>query len=192
MLSSIGELFAASILKNAVPRPRTTGLASTRTHRTGRNSVGSSIAELPAALMILLIILFFPMLNLVGLGLSYASCATLNNVQLREAALIPFSQSNKPNGPVRQAIPEAWVQSGLGRFVHLNDDPDTKVSTKAGQLDPESGIQEQIVIVQTDFELRPFLVQDSALLPKVPGLNRPIHFTFTTERPIENYNNAAL
>lgn len=142
-----------------------------------RGERGSAIAELGPALLILFLFLFFPLVDLMSLGVIYMSCATLNDLQLREAALLSKAEAQDPAGRVRKGIADVWQQSGLGQFVKVVDSPATTVSYSQRQDD-------EVVVVTTNVTASPFLT--IPLFPGVPGLGAPVSFTFANERLVEN------
>jgi len=157
-----------------------------------RRSEGQAQTELPLVLFVLFTLLFFPLIALLSLGVSYGCCATLNSIQLREAALIAKSQAENQAGPVKHNIVETWKSTGIGKFAKLVGDPQTDVSYIDGVTDPISGIADKVVVVSTTCELAPFLPQSSSFLPKAPGLNQPITLSFSSQRPLENQDNYKL
>ncbi len=148
-----------------------------------RNATGSVIAETGPAFFILFLLLVFPLLDLIAMPMTYCSCATLNDLQLREAANLPRSQTLDASGPVRKDIPAAWKTAGIGQFVGLTEDPKTDVSYKDGQSDT-NGIQDKFVIVTTTVSTRPLLTMPFFL--PVPGMTMPMTVTITTRRLLEN------
>lgn len=144
---------------------------------------GSAMAELPLAMMVLLILLFFPSLDLLFLGIVYNAGSTLNDLQLRQASMSRYQAAQSPTGPVKHLIPEAWKSSGIGKFAKLDGEIDTAVSYSNGIVD-ENGLQEKYVRVTTKMSVNPFL--KIPLPVGVPGLNAPAGLTFSAERPMED------
>ena len=138
-----------------------------------RNQRGSVLAEFGPALGILLIGFFFPMVNLIGLTTSYASCYTLNSAQVNEAALL---QESKASGQAA-ALASKWSASGIGKFACLKGQPSTSV-VHAGSPGMRT------VIVRTSFQVNPWL---AIPLPfKCPGANAPLSFRIESARPVES------
>jgi hypothetical protein len=162
-----------------------------KSFKKNRNERGTAIAELPGALLILFIMIVFPLIAMMSLGFSYGCCATLNNLQLREAVLVAKSEATSNSGTVKSEIVKAWQDSGLGKFVNLDEDPTTDVTYHDGSLDPINQVTDHIVVVTTSCKLKPFLPQTAAILPQIPALNSPVSFVFITERPLENHANYA-
>jgi hypothetical protein len=144
-----------------------------------RSAYGGSIAEFAPALGLLLICFFFPLLDLIGIGVSYASCMLLNETQAHEASLIPHQEATASSGSVRHDIPETWLDAGLGKFVKVDGPIKTKVTYRTGQTG------DKIVGVKTTVRCNPFL---SIPVPvaDVPGLNAPMTFSISSERTMEN------
>jgi hypothetical protein len=153
-----------------------------------RNQLGSSIAEFAPALFVLLLLIFFPILDILGICFNYGVVALLNYNQVREAALLPYDKANDPSGAVKKEIPDAWLRTGLGTFVKVKGNPTTTISYRDGQSNGDS-TTDKIVIVNTTVVCDPLI-----LLPipvaKVPGLNAPMTLSPTSERPMENPDNA--
>lgn len=144
----------------------------------GRNRKGSAMAELGPALFLLFIFFFFPMLDLVALTTSYCCLFTLNDIQTREASMMTRLQAQSPEGIVVKAIPEQWVNNGIGRFVGVNKAPKTEVSYRSG------GVADKHVFVATTATVTPLLT--IPFFPGVPGLGAPIDFTCSSQRLVEN------
>src|SRR5437868_13110996 len=68
--------------------------------RSRRSQTGQAMTELPGALLILLLMIFFPLVALLSIGFSYGCCATLNSLQLHEAALVSKTEAQKSTGQV--------------------------------------------------------------------------------------------
>ena len=146
-----------------------------------RSTKGSSIAEFGPALLILFIFLFFPLLDLLTMPMHYMSCATLNDLQLREAVNVKKSEAESSSGAVKSQIPHDWQTLGVGQFVGVVTTPDTDVK----YIDGEG--EDKIVIVTTSITCRPFLT-----LPwffPIPGLTVPSTYSITSRRILENQHN---
>lgn len=152
-----------------------------RSRRT-RSHNGSAIAEFGPALAILLLMFFFPLVDCLGLGFTYASCMVLNYCQLREAAFCSKEESMSPTGPVRKFIPQTWSEHGLGRFVNISAPIETEVSYVKVN-DAVGAVQDQLVQVETKVVASPFLT--IPFFPGVPGLGAPVTLTLSSERLLE-------
>ena len=143
-----------------------------------RRQGGNAIAEFGPALGILLLSMFFPMLNLVMLGFSYSQCLALNSLQTQKAAELGKAAAKDPGGAVKAALPKAWERTGMGSFVNLVEDPSTDVNY-------ENAVgSDQYVVVSTTFSIRPFL--NIPIIPNVPALSAPATFTITGRRVVED------
>lgn len=150
-----------------------------------RNDDGDSIAEFGPALMVLLLALFFPMIDLLSLGTSYALCMVLNYNQVHEASLIPYTDAISPSGAIVKGIPDQWL-NGMGKFVKTVGRPDTAISYR-GSDDPKAG-SDKTVIVQTTVQCNPFLPLPLPMV-NIPGVNGPMTFTIVSERAMEEPDN---
>ncbi len=148
-----------------------------------RRHKGSAIAEFGPALGIILIFFFFPMIDFLSVGMSYGFCMVLNSNQVHEASLLPASQATDPNGAVMKSIPAQWL-AGMGQFVKMSGGPQTTITYRSGVAGSDS-VTDKIVTVTTAIVCNPFLTIPLPCL-SVPGLNGPINFSITSERPMEN------
>ncbi len=155
-----------------------------RIGRKTRNNAGSQLAEFGPALLLLFASVFFPLILLLGVALNYGAGYTLNNLQIREAAVSKRSEAESAAGNVRKKIPDAWKTSGLGQFANLVSEPETTVTYKNGQKDDENR-QDMIVVVKTTIKPRPIL-PNMPFLPGIPGLTSEAVFTYENEAVIEN------
>jgi hypothetical protein len=151
--------------------------------KNARNSKGSSIAEFGPALGLLFIGIFFPLLDLMSIGLIYGSGFILNNTQARQCAIVPKSEAEDPAGIIQAGIPQTWRRGGLGLFVQMEGGVLTSVTYTNGTLEA-SGVQDKNITVSTTFTAKPFL--SVPLLPGIPGITAPMTFTFNSQRVLEN------
>lgn len=152
--------------------------------RQTRRADGSQLAEFGPGLLLLFISTLFPMILLIAVAVNYGAGYTLNNIQVREAAVSKRSEAESANGNVKSVIPNQWKTSGLGQFANLVGDPVTEVSYINGQMDSQ-GRQDRIVRVKTTIKPRPML-QNMPFLPAIPGLTGESTFTYESEAVIEN------
>lgn len=143
--------------------------------------------EFPIVMTLFLLLLAFPALDLLFLGMAYNSGSVLNDEQVRQAALISHTAATSPLGKVKQTIPNNWRQSGLGRFANVNGAINTELTYRNGSTDA-NGLVEKIVRVVTSFDVNPFLVIPFPV--QVPGLNAPVAFRFASERQMEDPTDA--
>jgi hypothetical protein len=149
----------------------------------GRKGRGSAIAEFGPALWIILIFFFFPMIDLLSVGMSYGFIMVLNYNQVHEASLLPASKAQDPNGSVMKLIPAAWL-NGMGQFVKISGSPQTTITYRSGAAG-QDGVTDQTVTLTTLVVCNPFLTIPMPYI-NVPGLNGPMTYSVTSERPMEN------
>jgi hypothetical protein len=147
----------------------------------------SGMSEFGPALMVLLIAIFFPLIDLLSVCVSYGLIVVLNNNQAHEASLLPYTDAGNPSGTVMKGIPDTWL-NGMGHFVKKEGAILTQVGYRAGQKSSESGnnaITDRVVRVTTTVKCTPFLPIPLPVA-NVPGLNGPMVFTVSSERQMEN------
>ena len=117
-----------------------------------RNDEGDSIAEFGPALLVLLVALFFPMIDMLSLGLSYILCTALNCNQVHEASLLTYTEAPSATGAVVKVIPDQWL-GGMGKFVKTNAPSQTAVSYCRDPKDEN----DRTVVVSNTVTCLPFL-----------------------------------
>jgi len=150
-------------------------------------SGASGMSEFGPALGVLLIAIFFPLIDLLSVCVSYGLVVVLNNNQVHEASLLPYTDAGNPTGAVMKGIPDTW-SNGMGHFVKKEGNVVTQVGYRVGQKSSDSGnkdIIDRIVRVTTTVKCSPFLPIPLPVA-NVPGLNGPMLFTVSSERPMEN------
>ncbi|MFA6559766.1 MAG: hypothetical protein WCT03_25290, partial [Candidatus Obscuribacterales bacterium] len=78
-----------------------------------RSASGSGIAEFAPALIILLICIFFPLVDMLAVALAYCDGQVLNSNQTHEASLLDWHDAVSPTGTVCKGIPDQWL-NGMG------------------------------------------------------------------------------
>lgn len=150
------------------------------------------MAEFGPALGILLICIFLPLVDLLGICLSYGLCVLLNSNQVHEASMLPTDDAESETGPVKKGIPDQW-SNGMGKFVKMSGTPTTVISYRDnGTPTTDSGsnkVVDKVVMVRTTITCNPFLPIPIPMV-NVPGLNGPMTFMISSERPMENPDNA--
>ncbi|MBX9879542.1 MAG: hypothetical protein K2Y22_13860 [Candidatus Obscuribacterales bacterium] len=152
-----------------------------------RSHTGAAIAEFAPALALLLLFVFFPLLDLMPILIGYVGCNYLNSQQSDLAA-----QSLRARGssftnqaevqPRLDTLATDWKSSSLGKLANLN----SSTTTIAGPLNStlHSGYLTCYVRVTTAVQCAPFL-----LLPfmgPVPGLGAPVNISISSERVVED------
>lgn len=153
-----------------------------------RKSYGAQMAEFGPALFVLLILFFFPLLDLVSICFAYGVVKVLNNNQVHEASLVAADQAQDANGLVKKGIPDQWQQSGLGKFVNVDGRIATEVSYRDG-VSGGGGATAKFVIVKTTVVCNPLVFVPFPIV-KVPALNSPVPLDIVSERPMEDPDNA--
>jgi hypothetical protein len=154
-----------------------------------RNCYAATLAEFGPALFILLLLFFFPVLDLVSICFAYGIVKVLNNNQVHEASLVPAEQAQDPNGMVKKGIPTQWHDSGLGKFVNVAGRPVTEISYRDGISSGDASSTAKYVIVKTTVVCNPAVFVPFPIV-KVPALNTPVPLHVVSERPMENPENA--
>ncbi len=142
----------------------------------GRKSSGHEFAEFAPALFILLVCIVPPMLDLLYLGIAYASGWYLNHLQTREVACAPPALSSDALARARIA----WEDSTLAKFVKGRE---AGSNVSARDVNPDDSFPDDTVIVTTNVLIQPFL--QIPFLGSIPGIGAPITFTFVSERTRE-------
>lgn len=152
-----------------------------------RRRAGSALSEFGPALFLLLVFGFLPVIDLIFLGLDYASAYYLVELQLREAQKLPRSMATKETGPVMETIPSSWRNSLLGGLVTNDQGVVTVVDYQPVPWQPVGANQTVnfwFVTVSTTLTFRPLLT--IPFLNGIPGLGAPFTFTVGGRRPVEN------
>ena len=150
-----------------------------------RKSTGGQIAELAPALLILFIVILFPMVDIMYLGIGYCAGWYLNQMTVRACSTVKKAQY-----PVAEAnMKTAWESSGLALFTRAGVVQNKASTVNYGtSIDRETGKPMQMVQVDTQVAITPFLslggVPFMAAM-NIDGLTRPIIFRYVDKRPLE-------
>lgn len=186
-----------------------------RNVKSRRKARGAQLTEFGPALIILFLVGLLPVIDLLGMLVSYGFGWYLNYLQGREAALTMVVRDNRvtpsSNDQVDASLADlesSWLGSGFGAFTGAQA---TDVNTVAvlAPLEPPSGsvtggggpgrrrsgniaeVQESSstvapeAMVTTQVTVKPFL--KIPLPVEVPGLTGPVTFRYTTRRPVEDF-----
>ncbi|MCC7532150.1 MAG: hypothetical protein IT342_26845 [Candidatus Melainabacteria bacterium] len=151
-----------------------------------RTRNGAGIAEFGPAMLVLVICIFFPLVDILSVCLAYCTVMVLNYNQVAQAALIKASEAANPGGEVKKGIPDVW-RSGMGKFVNMSGDPQTEVSYRPGQTEQGSGAtdaEDVIVRVKTTINCNPFL--PIPFFFGIPGINAQFPLVVFQEKQMEN------
>ena len=153
-----------------------------------RKARGNGLVELGPVMLVMTVLVFFPIVDLVTLGPLYIMSYHLNQDQLRQAAVVNFSDAQSPTGSVQTGIANQWVASGLGSYSKaVISDINTTVEYQPASID-DYGNKYSFVKVSTSVTVKPFLVVPFPI--SVSGLNAPIQFSFVNQRLVEDPTNA--
>ena len=152
-----------------------------RTGKKCRNAKGGSgMAELGPALLVLFVIILVPMLDILYLGLAYAAGWYCNHLVVREVAC------RKPiEAPIAAtSATSAWQASGLALFIHAGGITNTPIFEDAsGATVAATATNIAYCFVTTKMTIQPFL--PIPFLTSVAGINAPVNFTYSAQRPQE-------
>jgi hypothetical protein len=154
--------------------------------RRRRTKHGAGIAEFGPGILVLVICIFFPLVDLLSVCLSYCTIMVLNYNQVAQAALIRASEAADPSGDIKKGIPDTW-RSGMGKFVNMTGNINTDVSYRNGQQESGAGAtdaQDVIVRVRTSVTCNPFL--PIPFFFGIPGINAPFPLVVFQEKQMEN------
>jgi hypothetical protein len=146
-----------------------------------RSFIGSSVSEMGPALFILLLVVLFPMLDLLYLGLGYAASWYLNHLEIRELAIRSPAQSSA----ALKEVDNLWANSGFGHLVGATV---SSITHSGPAYDPDTSVPPDplgFVKITTTVTIEPFLKQAPVGLNSVPGLGKAVTFSFSDRRPQE-------
>ncbi len=155
-----------------------------------RKTRGGQIAELAPALLILFVIILFPMMDIIYLGLGYCAGWYLNHMTARACSTVsPPSKDAAAFPAAITAMNNAWASSSLSGFTGAAIASNTARAVDFGStVDRETGFPMQYVEVNTQVRVNPFF--SLASVPflnslNIDGLTRPITFNYIDKRPME-------
>ena len=142
----------------------------------GRKSTGHEFAEFAPAVFILMVCIALPMLDLLYLGIAYASGWYLNHLEVREAACAP-------PGRVSDALARAriaWEGSTLAKFTKGRE---VSATPNPKDVNPSDNFSPDTIQITTQVQVQPFL--QIPFMGGVPGIGSPITYQYTSERTQE-------
>lgn len=153
-----------------------------------RKTKGSSIAEFAPMLFVLLLIVLFPMIDFIAMGLGYCCANTLNAIQLREACVTRATAARDTGGPIKRTLVDNWRNTGIGAFTKpVAGSIVTRVNYYQG-----TSANDIICEVDTSMSIDPFLQMPIPFLGGLPGLNAPCPYRFVSQQLLEDPNNFDL
>jgi hypothetical protein len=139
---------------------------------------GSGTVELAPALLVIFVVILIPMLDLLYLGLAYAAGWYCNHLVVREVACRnPITDSVI----AAQSATDAWAGTGLAKFIGATTATNVIVFNPVNP--PTPAAPPVSVTVTTTVVVKPFL--PIPFFMNVEGLNVPVSFTYSAERPQE-------
>lgn len=154
------------------------------TNRRLRARKGQTTSEIGPALLILLIIVFFPMLDLLYLGLAYACGWYENHLAVRECACRLPTMSGTAETMAANQFNGSTLR-GFIRATVVNNAPSYTVNG-AGANPPFTAAQAaQGITVRVTSLIRVKSFLSIPFFSSIPGMGQDITFQYTAERPQE-------
>lgn len=145
-----------------------------------RRKKGSAIAEFGPALFVFLILLFFPLMDILALTAVYCCGWYCNFLTTREAAV-----RRQADGPTAaNEITTAFYNTGLAKFVGVPSVTDINHTLTYSSTDNPPTVRCTTTILGKPFLTLPQLPS----VPNIPGLTGDITFTMQSIRPREVTN----
>lgn len=147
-----------------------------------RKQTGSAITEFGPSLWIFLILIFFPLMDVLAITLQYCCGWYMNFLLTRELAVRKSTEKTAVCGEVSQAFDRS--APGIKAFIGLVNDP---FGTAEVDYTPTTNGVPGVVKCKTTIEGRPFLPVPIPFF-KCPGLNDNFRIAIFSERPREVQN----
>ena len=171
-----------------------------------RRGQKGSIAEFGPALILILIVFLFPMIDLIYLGIAYAAGWYCNHLVIREVACHNPCDAAAMGTCITTAT-NAWGASGLSNFIgnpnvvnNVTFTTVTKPTAGGNETVQSSGLPYPVAApvitpapgnstyvgyctVTTSMAVKPFV--SLPWIGDVPGINQPVTFNFGDTRPQE-------
>lgn len=139
---------------------------------------GSAITETGPALFVLLILIFFPLVDLMGIAANYCFAFLLHNAELREVALRHPRQPDA--NQAIQRVDTEFLNTTFANFLKLGPGDVTHVGPSF-VANPDG--QTMTVQLTTRITAEPFL--RIPFFGAIPGINADLPFSFSTTRQQE-------
>lgn len=133
---------------------------------------GSAITEFAPALFLFLIVIFFPMLDMLGAAAAYCMGWYENFMACRELTVRKSNETTQ----VFTEVEANFNSTGFAKFIGLQNLKNTATYTPV-----TNGVG--YVCCTTTLDAMPFI--SIPWFGVAPGLNAPMNFTFTSTRPRE-------
>ena len=142
-----------------------------------RNRRGQAIAETGPALFVLLIMIFFPLMDVLAMGLQFCCSWYLNHEASHELSVSKFADWSM----ALDQLKTKFDSTGIPKFAHMKSGTHKYTSTAAGP----SGDPAQINCT-TSVTCSPFLY--IPMFFPVPGVNQDMTFSFNTISTWETFD----
>lgn len=148
-----------------------------------RRSRGSAITEAGPALFLLLIIIFFPLLDFLEMGAAYIFSSIFHDYMIRELAVsAPPGATDSAIQTKDQAITKITQNFKDSTFYNFLKMTPSDLQVNNVQYLPDSN-NPSVVQCTTTCRVQPFI--SIPWWGTCPGLNAPVSFTQTSQRPQE-------
>ncbi len=147
-----------------------------------RTKKGSAITEFGPSLFLFIIVIFFPLLDMLGMAAVYCTCWYANFMCVRELSV----RKEGDMSDVIKEVNKAFNETGFARFIGI-DDIDDDMKHQVSYQPKGSDGQQATVTCTTSVKAKPFI---NVPIPFVqaPGLNSDVTFTIGSQRPREVTN----
>ena len=144
-----------------------------------RANRGGAIAETGPAIFLLVVIIFFPMLDLMEMAAGYVFSSIFHDYMIREMAIRTPEADGVGNAAAKTKILEEFKKSGFFSFLKMqnNDLIVDSVRYLPSMANPTQ------VQVSTTVRVRPFII--IPFFDSVPGLGAPVEFKLSSQKPQE-------
>jgi hypothetical protein len=167
--------------------------------RRNRNQSGQSIAEVPAALYVLFVLLAFPMIDLAAVGLRYTFCTLAVDEAAGEAAMCKtFMVDSSKTDPSAQTAAQQTINRVLSKFNGLTK-IDFKLRLVTTRIDNGMTTRQETPLAKPAdtntnvYVVEPELVADVQPLVtmpffnlNIPGITGPLRADVTARKYCEN------
>jgi len=151
-----------------------------------RTCTGSAISEFGPALFLLLVIIFFPMLDLMAIGFQYGLGYYCNSTVCREMSVRTAADISpgSPSSTVATQVFNNINSTGITSFLGITSQNQlSSTATFIPATAPTPGQPPQMVLCTTTMTVSPFI--SVPWFQPIPGLNAPMTFTFASSRQRE-------
>ncbi len=152
-----------------------------------RRCRGSAITELGPALFVLLILIFFPLMDIIGAAADYSFANLLNQAEVRELAVQKPDDGQKENIAQKADLNTINALLGFAKFCGIAPGDEANPAKIKHTISYIPSLTDPAKIgtveVSTEVSFRPFLI--IPFIPDVPGLSANIPFKVSSTRPQE-------